>query len=263
MKDPKPILQSHPSRGAAELLGSARLDTPDPQSMARTLVTLGLAASAATGTSAAAAASAGTVAAGNGAAPVVTVGVLAKWFSVGVLVGTTLSGASLAAVELGLYGTAGDTPHGRPERVVAPRGEPSVPLRIDAPAADRLADTISSQRHTEAAAGTRRAPSASSPAIRTTPRLAEEVQALDAVRVAVGRGDTATALRLLEAFDARFPRPRLGPEAAVLRVEVLVAAGRTDEARRLGQELREDVHGGAHIRRLQRLLDGSESTVEP
>lgn len=48
-------------------------------------------------------------------------------------------------------------------------------------------------------------------------QLKQEVQQLDRVRAALGNGDRARALELLDAYDRRFPSGTLAPEATKLR----------------------------------------------
>jgi hypothetical protein len=48
-------------------------------------------------------------------------------------------------------------------------------------------------------------------------RLKQEVQQLDRVRAALGNGDRARALELLDGYDRKFPSGTLAPEAAKLR----------------------------------------------
>jgi len=70
-------------------------------------------------------------------------------------------------------------------------------------------------------------------AVPTTPSLADEVAVLDAALVALRDHHTASALRLLDQYDRRFPAGTLASEAAVARIEALVAAGNRDRARAL------------------------------
>jgi outer membrane protein assembly factor BamD (BamD/ComL family) len=62
-----------------------------------------------------------------------------------------------------------------------------------------------------------------------TSRVGDEVSSLDEARAALRRGDAATALRLLDAHDARFAGGDLAQEAALVRVQTLVSQG--DDAR--------------------------------
>src|SRR5690606_20187901 len=62
-----------------------------------------------------------------------------------------------------------------------------------------------------------------------------ELEAIEAARGALTGGNAALALRLLDRYEARFPRPRLGAEATVLRIEAHVARGEHATAVRLGR----------------------------
>ncbi len=62
--------------------------------------------------------------------------------------------------------------------------------------------------------------------------LVAESQLIDGVRTALGRGDAAAALALLDQHDARFSRGALAEEAGALRVRALRSAGRADDADR-------------------------------
>jgi hypothetical protein len=71
---------------------------------------------------------------------------------------------------------------------------------------------------------------ASSPRMPRALTLAEEVLLVDRARAALGRGDTSGALRALDEHDARSSHGALAPEATVLRIEALVAAGERAKA---------------------------------
>ncbi len=49
--------------------------------------------------------------------------------------------------------------------------------------------------------------------------------------MALGRGDSAATLEILDRHARTFPHPKLSEEREALRVEALVKAGRYDEAR--------------------------------
>lgn len=67
--------------------------------------------------------------------------------------------------------------------------------------------------------------------------LADEVAELDRVRAALARGSVDRAVVILDEFDLRFSRPQLAPEAGLLRVRALAAAGQTQAAQNLAQRL--------------------------
>jgi TolA-binding protein len=72
-------------------------------------------------------------------------------------------------------------------------------------------------------------PVARAPRVHTS-RLAQEVAALDAVRAALGSGDTKRGFALLASYARDFPAGELAPEATLLRVEALLASDRRERA---------------------------------
>jgi hypothetical protein len=67
--------------------------------------------------------------------------------------------------------------------------------------------------------------------------LSVETAQLDRVRSAIAAGQASNALTLLDEYDARFSAGQLVPEAALLRVRALTAAGRSEAARALALDL--------------------------
>lgn len=65
--------------------------------------------------------------------------------------------------------------------------------------------------------------------------LSAELAMLEAIRATIRARDSRAAMLGLSEFDRRFPHPRAADEATVLRVEVLAASGKADEARRVGR----------------------------
>jgi outer membrane protein assembly factor BamD (BamD/ComL family) len=61
--------------------------------------------------------------------------------------------------------------------------------------------------------------------------LSLEIAALDGIRQALARKDANEALRRIVDYEAEFPSGVLGAEAAALRIQALVEAGRRSEAR--------------------------------
>jgi len=104
------------------------------------------------------------------------------------------------------------------------------------------------------------APKATAPLPSAAPdTLALELAALERARKTLREHDAAGAAALLDEFDRRFPRPRTGDEAVVLRVEVLIALGRSKEARRLGTEFLARHPDSIYRARIAQLLgDGSQ-----
>jgi hypothetical protein len=85
--------------------------------------------------------------------------------------------------------------------------------------------------------------------------LAEEIATIDRARRALyDHRDVHEALRALDEHDRRFPRGALGPEAAVLRVEALLAAGDRPAAEALGARLLAESPSGPLADRVRALL---------
>jgi hypothetical protein len=95
------------------------------------------------------------------------------------------------------------------------------------------------------------------------PTLADEVSALDGARRMLAAGDAAAALDALSAYDRQFPHPMLRPEADLLRVEVLLALGQVDSARRLGERLLAGEPDSAYGQRVRSLLGRAPATAAP
>jgi hypothetical protein len=69
------------------------------------------------------------------------------------------------------------------------------------------------------------------------PTLSSELDLLRRARNALRSGDPSTALQLLDDHARHHPSPRLGPEAAAIRVEATCAAGNASTARQLQDDL--------------------------
>lgn len=65
--------------------------------------------------------------------------------------------------------------------------------------------------------------------------LADEVAQLQKAKLALKGGDPKQALAELSTYSQRFPRPALGTEAAVLRIEALSQSGDTARAKALAE----------------------------
>lgn len=65
--------------------------------------------------------------------------------------------------------------------------------------------------------------------------LAEEVAQLQKAKLALKAGSHAEAITELNVYAQRFPRPRLGAEATVVRIEALSASGNAPRAKTLAE----------------------------
>jgi len=84
-----------------------------------------------------------------------------------------------------------------------------------------------------------------------------ELEAIEGARAALTRGDASRALKLLDQYAARFPKPRLGAEATLLRIEALVARGDRATATRLGKAFLEREPRSPYARRVRSLIGES------
>jgi hypothetical protein len=268
MSEFRPILANNPPERVRALLSSARLDVPPERGRHRTLAALGLGATLATttqlsGATALAAASAAPVAgSATGVALLVT-----KWAAMGLVAGAVCSGTAVTVRE-----------HARIASPAAPHdvAEPAAPPRTEAPPAARFSEVpepppVAAERKVAVGSVSAMPPSAvppqTGPAVaampdETTappepgqrPSLMAEIAALDRAQRALAAGQAAAALGELDAYQRQFPSPRLGPEANVVRIQALLAVGRTAEARNLGERLLRREPDGALAQRVRSLL---------
>lgn len=224
MKDPARLVEGSDGLGR-QLLLAAREERPNSASLQRALVAASAAAAATT---------VGTGAAATGSA----VAMWLKWLGIGAAGGLLTMGVVSAVV-----------PAGRsPASVAPPRAAVAAPTATRAPSgrsADTKADTVATDKTTPrvsaAAENEARQPRAAAssrasaaPPIASADGLGAELASLDAARSRLRGGDAAGALVQLDAHARRFPKPRLGQEAALVRIEALAALGRCAEARRIG-----------------------------
>jgi hypothetical protein len=265
MTDPTRLLDGDGDDFERTLLGSARDDRGSPAARARALaVFAGAGATVMAATSIAQAS--GTTAASSVAAasiPKLTAGALLKWIGTGVVVGTISAGgvhtvvASLASPPPAALKPA----FAHPTAFAAP---PAV-ARVDTPPAveevpSPVARTPESTakpaeppaRLTDVAAPV---PSqAAFPAEGSSPRLRDELMALERVRRALRSGDTAAALSGLASYESRFPEGALSREATVLAVEARLAAGDAQGARAIAARARETDSTSPHAKKIEILL---------
>ena len=86
-----------------------------------------------------------------------------------------------------------------------------------------------------------------------------ELAAIDSARKALAQGNAALASRLLDRYSARFPKPRLGAEATVLRIETMMARGDRAGASRLGKAFLANNSKSPYARRVRSLIGDTAS----
>lgn len=89
-----------------------------------------------------------------------------------------------------------------------------------------------------------------------------ELEAIDNARRALAQGNAALASRLLDRYAARFPKPRLGAEATVLRIETLIARGDRAGASRLGKAFLQNNPKSPYARRVRSLIGDSAGSTD-
>ena len=91
----------------------------------------------------------------------------------------------------------------------------------------------------------------------TASTLHAEIDLLNAARVALSAGDRPRALELLEGFETQFPEGVLRPEAAILRLDALVASGDRPAAARVARAFLAANPSSPYAPRIQRLMSQS------
>ncbi|MEZ4221077.1 MAG: hypothetical protein R3B13_09110 [Polyangiaceae bacterium] len=254
-----PLMHEDPDAFERELLSSARIDIPGSDGKAKLLAALGVGtaavaaaqgALAATATSevaaGATAAGAGSAASGATGAAVASTAVgkvatlsLVKWLGVGALAGTVLSTGTVMVM---------------PGRVPTPHTVAAVARPVEtAPAAGQVAapkSTAPTAAVDEADVVVPQPPSS----VHAAAAPASELELMDDARSAVLAGDAAKALAALDARERAHGQGMLGPEAEVLRIEALMAAGRRGEAASRAQRFLLQHAQSPHARRVRTLL---------
>lgn len=260
MNEPERILSGGGDEFEAMLLRAAKDDGPEPGAKLRTLAALGIAtavagtataaASAAAGTSGKAALAGGAAATAATGAKVGLAATLGKWIVLGALGGGLVIGGVSAATTPEPARLVEPLPFPRSVEVAAiaaaPRSEAPTPA-----AAPAAAEPAAPSEPARAVASPR--PAESAPETKVDP-LAAELAALDRAREALGAGSATQALSALDAHDRQFPNGPLGPEALMLRIQALAAAGRHGEAARLGDTYLAAHPTGPYARRVRTLL---------
>ncbi|HEX8793712.1 MAG TPA: outer membrane protein assembly factor BamD [Polyangiaceae bacterium] len=116
-----------------------------------------------------------------------------------------------------------------PTAVAKPAPLPSI---APAPVESVEAAPMASSSVTPPRAAAPAASVAPGPTESATSSVPSELAALQQARAALGAGDPARALSMLDAYGARFPHGAMAQEAVVLRIEALVRAGDRPAAQR-------------------------------
>lgn len=239
------------------LLASASGDTPSSEALERELARLGLATAAGAAVIGAVSGAAAPV----GAAKVTTVA--AGFWSTATLtnIGVAVTIGIVGATGYSAYRESSPTP-------LSPANVPvAVPLALSSsrslPSSPSSAPPLVTAAviPPNAAATLMATPSPASSSSSAAASLADEVRLLDRAR-ALSHTAPDRALTVLEEHAHTFPQGVLRDEAAVVRLEALLAAGRRAEAEQLAQPILRDRAKTPIARRMQDLL-GSKTDPIP
>jgi hypothetical protein len=186
------------------------------------------------------------------------------WFgnlSRSLLLRSAMAATAGAAAVIGYvqFAPSSPAPH-EPAALVAPRVVP-------APKAAPLAEPIEVREEPSVETGSPRPIGVSSNVQRPSraveappkPGLSDELGSLDRARQALVAGDASRSLRLLDEYQRRFAKPKLGTEAAVLRIEALAASGQRARASELGAQFLSRHGKGPYGARVRSLMGESKS----
>ncbi len=262
MTDSKRLLEASENRFLRSLLDSAAIDEPPEAAVKRLLAGAGaasaaslLAGEAAGSASPAFAASTGTV-----STKAVAWTLIAKWVGVGAISG-------IATAEVAHYALSRRAQDDRSAiSTAAPSPGPSNEVRSFGEVAGPAFSTGALTPETRAPVLTPRSagpptrsadaspePRGSGAPEAPTKLLADEVTLLEQARRAIVGGNAALALRLLDDYAARKKTGVLDREAAVLRIDAMLAKGEPDRAADLARRYLAEHPGDAHARRLREL----------
>jgi hypothetical protein len=255
------LVETSPHPLTRELLGVGLEDAPAASAAPRVAAALGLSLGVAATPAVAASAVATTTLAGGSAS--LGVAVVAKWLGMGLLAGTVVSGGAAivrprapAPARPSVVLTAVPVPVGRaPADATEATGTP----RAAEP------ETLTPDLSQPPTSATRRVPPAAAttaPPVATLPdqasALAHEVARIDEARLALRGGDAAGALSALARYDEERQTGVLDREAAVLRIEALQRAGKTNEAKGQARRYLERFPSDAHTASLRLLLGDTD-----
>jgi hypothetical protein len=243
MSEPKRWLEEGAPGDIEQLVRAARAEQPDAASLAHTLAAVGMGVGAASVAGAAKAAGAAAGAAGTAKSTLpITGGLLAKWGVIGAAIGTLAVGAARVATDVARMPpvSASSVPSARAQPgSMAPVPVLSAPRQAEPGAVPDIAGPLPTAMETRAQAVSPAAPdSAPAPAAPLDAEtLAAEVKSVDRARAALAAGQAQRTLAELDAYERRFQKRGLEPEALYLRMEASLSLGLTAQARDAAQRL--------------------------
>jgi hypothetical protein len=251
MKDPERLLDYGATSEELKLLRAGLAEEPGLEGKQRLAAALGLGVSAWSATSTASAATKAVSKAGMGVSAGGKLGV--KWLVV--LAGGVSVGAAALVVMLSKPAEVADS---TPPRTTTPV-EIAAPQVAVTSSDKTTAEGTSEQASSEPAVlvETPKAATASrqgTPAPADSASIAREIEAVDAVRTLVSKGQSSAALSAIGNYRKEFPRGVLRQEATLLQIEALAKAGNLARAREIGQRFLREHPRTPHEKRVRALL---------
>lgn len=218
MNEPRRLLDESESRLERELLRAGASYRASGSTRAKTLLSLGLASSAA-------------LTASGATASMLSKAGWTKLFAI-----SALGAVTAVPVLSGVLEPEVPVP---PVTAAAPSPAPAVRVRapVQSAVVEPAPEAAAEPPVVEAPAAEAPPPAARKPSAQrvvaprpTNPALAEELSALDSARSALASGDSRGALAHLDGYAKAHPRGRLQVEAEVLRIDALAKAGQRQAA---------------------------------
>jgi hypothetical protein len=245
MNELRRLLEDAPDHVTEKLLSSAQDDDPSERALERTAAALGV-MGATQLVSAPAAAKSAAVALKASATSKLSGVLLLKWLGLGVAAGLLVAGG--AAILRRVREPPSHQESAVAVTVLRPAPPPARPAPVISPAV-AVAEPAPSTTDEHASAAP--ASAAVAPGQRTR-TIAAEIAALDRARSAMRRQDPEAALRALDELE-RSGAAALGPEAAVVRAEALLARGDGDAAAALARAFIAENPTSPHVERMREI----------
>lgn len=237
MEDPVRFSQGDDDT-AKRLMLSMREEKPPDGALGRALLAVGVtgAAVVTTGSALGAASPAGKS----------LVWLAVKWLGSGAVLGLAVGGGAT------LLSSPPERPADTPVSVAVPLDRPAAPV---APPRNEVPSVVAPREEERPAprSSVVKDPVPEVPSV-APDTLAREIELLDGARGALRRGAPNEALATLDRFAKEFPRGRLSTEALVVRIDALVRAGRSAEARALGERFLSQNPSSTHAPRIKQLI---------
>jgi hypothetical protein len=251
--------------GGSELerlvVSSVHDDAPSPEVRRRVSAALGLGAGLAVTT-----ATTSALGASKGATAGISLG-LTKWIAVAAVTGLTAAGTAVYLQSSAPTHDASGVAPTTTTVAVAPartsRPLPSAAELAPQPSATPSAATAATMDEPPAVPSAVPSVHVSAAVAPSAPSLGDELHVLDDARAALGAGDNARAMALLDRHDHEFAHPALAPEAMALRIEVYARRGDHAGASRLASQFLRVYGNRPEAQHVRSILDAQQAMSIP